>query len=361
MAAAFALSTCGKFLHRRSSTLSVRRPICLSAASQSQASSAIPSKTDQPRVSKTPESVHVALAAAGSSVQSAASQLWHLDVNRLHPGKDYKLDLQDRSRGVLHDAAKVHMFSHMSPTVWEKPTFGTFWRLLDNYVPETGVAEQVTKAERAEEIAFLRAVCATPIAQFLHRWLHANAPSVEVSTTAQFAVLLHHIWFKLYRRNVERDSSAFEHVFCGEIDDGQVKGLHNFVQIYRQEQDGRFDYRGFLPARGTWQDGDVEPMPSHQLLTVRFKWLGRTKPASSMFVGTSPEFELALYTLLFVAGEHDATVQLGPYTARVKVYESRGNIGGAFPTLVSIDEKELDAQYKHDMEEDKRRCEEQGR
>eukprot|EP00171_Calliarthron_tuberculosum_P018952 IDg18952t1 len=110
----------------------------------------------QPQVA-TPDVVTKALAVAGSSVKSAAAQLWHLDINRLQADRDYTLDLQDRSRGALHDAAKVPLFSYVSPSVWEKPTYGTFWRLLDNYVAETGVAEQVTKLERAEEIGFLRA------------------------------------------------------------------------------------------------------------------------------------------------------------------------------------------------------------
>ena len=50
------------------------------------------------------------------------------------------------------------------------------------------------------------------------------------------------------------DSSAFEHVFVGEIkdqgDDDKVMGFHNWLQIYLQEKKGVLDYMGFY-SRGT--------------------------------------------------------------------------------------------------------------
>ena len=39
----------------------------------------------------------------------------------------------------------------------------------------------------------------------------------------QFKSALVQMWFSLYRREVQNDSSGFEHVFLGESDDGQVK------------------------------------------------------------------------------------------------------------------------------------------
>jgi hypothetical protein len=38
------------------------------------------------------------------------------------------------------------------------------------------------------------------------------------------------------------------------------------------------------------------------VLSVQFDWKGQRKPVTTLLVGTSPEFELALYTLCFVAG-----------------------------------------------------------
>ena len=36
------------------------------------------------------------------------------------------------------------------------------------------------------------------------------------------------------------------------------------------------------------------------VLSVSFHWDGRKKPVSTMFVGTSAEYEMAVYTLCFV-------------------------------------------------------------
>jgi hypothetical protein len=38
------------------------------------------------------------------------------------------------------------------------------------------------------------------------------------------------------------------------------------------------------------------------VLSVQFDWKGQRKPVTTLLIGTSPEFELALYTLCFVAG-----------------------------------------------------------
>ena len=55
-----------------------------------------------------------------------------------------------------------------------------------------------------------------------------------------------------------------------------------------------------LPCRKDGQHADVDG--SDRIFNVQFSWGHETKEVSSIFVGTSPEFELALYTLCFVAG-----------------------------------------------------------
>lgn len=58
----------------------------------------------------------------------------------------------------------------------------------------------------------------------------------------------------------------------------------------------RFNYKGYIKPRakgGRLQD----PLNTEQLLSINFEWRGVEKDASTIFVGTSPEFELALYTM----------------------------------------------------------------
>jgi hypothetical protein len=73
--------------------------------------------------------------------------------------------------------------------------------------------------------------------------------------------------------------------------------MHNWIQLWREEAAGRLDYRGYIShGRGT-------PTPDQQdhILTLQFAWNGTTKRISTSFVGVSPEFEIALYTLLALA------------------------------------------------------------
>ncbi len=45
-----------------------------------------------------------------------------------------------------------------------------------------------------------------------------------------------------------------------------------------------------------------------RMVSLQFSWGGERKEVSSIWIGTSPEFELALYTLCFVAGAEVASL-----------------------------------------------------
>ncbi len=55
-----------------------------------------------------------------------------------------------------------------------------------------------------------------------------------------FMKLLHNLWFGLYRRAAANDSSGFEHVFVGEIREGVVMGMHNWIQMFLEESKKRY-------------------------------------------------------------------------------------------------------------------------
>jgi poly(U)-specific endoribonuclease len=77
---------------------------------------------------------------------------------------------------------------------------------------------------------------------------------------------------------------------------------------------------------------ELQPDAHTQLLTVQFDWNGVRKDQSSVLMGVSPEFEVALYTLCFYAGQEDNYVDLGPYRVNVKCYRlGQEKIGSAFP------------------------------
>ncbi|CAM9754297.1 unnamed protein product, partial [Laminaria digitata] len=202
----------------------------------------------------------------------------------------------------------------------------------DNYTAAVGSGEVVTGEERQETIDFIEAVMATPCMRYAHQYL-AKAGAAPESETA-FKNLLHQTWFAMYSRgHGVDDSSGFEHVFVGESKRGEVTGLHNWIQIYSEEKNGRLDYMGYIFPRNRGY-GD-SPEETEQLITIQFEWNGELKEISSSFVGVSPEFELALYTLLFLLDKEKSRTNCGPYRVEVTTYifrEDGGSfIGSAFP------------------------------
>jgi len=135
-------------------------------------------------------------------------------------------------------------------------------------------------------------------------------------------------WFQLYSRSSVLDSSGFQHVFVGEVrGTDEVTGFHNWIQGYLEEKAGRWEYGG-------WQ-ASCDP----ENFRFSFDWTvsGRTytKPISGNFMQTSPEVELALYTLCFMTRRNvdcDISIDNGVIVI-IKNYDYQGkdNVGSAYP------------------------------
>ena len=63
------------------------------------------------------------------------------------------------------------------------------------------------------------------------------------------------------------------------------------------------------------------------MLTLQFAWKGKPKMVSSMFIGTSPEFEFALYTLCFLNGDERTFVEIENYDVSVRAYAINSKYG----------------------------------
>jgi len=245
----------------------------------------------------------------------ATRRLWVLDINRFVPGRDYKINLQ-HSKLIYNkeDVADEPLFKGVDKNkFFATPTFKAFYALLDNYEHEAGKAEVITPQEIAENWAFINAICATPCMKYCHNYLVAKkkaTPNME-----EFKKTLYDLWFKMYRRvggKGSDDSSGFEHVFVGEIREGKVIGFHNWIQFFLEERKGLLDYQGFVAHK---RNAHVPP-ENEQLITIQFIWNTSTgevkKDVSSTFVGSSPEFEVALYTLCFlIDSEEDHFCKVG--------------------------------------------------
>ncbi|KAF0690647.1 Aste57867_17953 [Aphanomyces stellatus] len=275
-------------------------------------------------------------------LSDACNHLWEIDENRLEPSVDYQINLQrGKSPYQQGDMAPDNLFTSVNPAVFQKKTFKLFTDLLDNYERGTGVAEVVTKEELKENELFINAIAETKPVKYAHAWLEKNGKFK--GDMAAFKRKMHDIWFGLYRREVANDSSGFEHVFIGEVKDGQVSGFHNWIQMYMEEKAGRLDYLGYIKPKQRGRS-TLEPDEHEQLVTIQFAWEKETKPISTSLIGVSPEFEMALYTMCFLNGQEENEVQLGPYRVIVKCFSigrgDRAKIGSSFPEALPLTEEQ---------------------
>uniref|UniRef100_A0A8C3IMJ2 Uridylate-specific endoribonuclease n=1 Tax=Chrysemys picta bellii TaxID=8478 RepID=A0A8C3IMJ2_CHRPI len=275
------------------------------------------------------------------------NELWDADVNRFVPGKDYTIDLQEKAgfvqqgSGVARDSASEPLFRYVNEERLKSiKTFAAFVSLLDNYETSTGVAEVVTPQEMAENNRFLDAILETEVMKLTHQYLvrkNWSKPSLN-----DFKSQLYGIWFQLYTRETGKgpDSCGFEHVFVGETKHGkEILGLHNWVQFYLQEKHKQIDYKGYIARRK-----NSRPDEDDQVLSLQFSWKGLVKPVGSTFIGVSPEFEFALYTIIFLQSQEKVTremVRIEEYELQIVVYRHGKYIGTAYPVLLSSNNEDL--------------------
>ena len=95
-----------------------------------------------------------------------------------------------------------------------------------------------------------------------------------------------------------------------------------------------FSVELFLPENAfVWlfQTEEDEYMP--RLITLQFLWKeSQAKPIGSSFIGTSPEFEMALYTLVFLSEKGEKVqLQIADYEVEVHCFRHGRGIGTAYP------------------------------
>ncbi|KAL7828059.1 hypothetical protein AOLI_G00312110 [Acnodon oligacanthus] len=277
--------------------------------------------------------------AVDQELSAVLNELWKLDVNRLKPGRDYTINLQGKADFVAQgsnnarDKANAPLFSYVNEEKLKSiATFACFISLLDNYEMSTGVAEKVTNEELEENDLFLDAILKTEVMKRTHRYLVSKGQAS--SDIAQFKKQLFDIWFKLYNRDRSggEDSCGFEHVFVGETKYGkEIMGLHNWVQFYLQEKLNCVDYKGY-------KGGDKDkPTADDHVVNLQFSWKGLVKPLGSSFIGVSPEFEVALFTIIFLMNNERVTktmVKVDKYLLEIVVCRHGRAIGTSYPKML---------------------------
>lgn len=157
------------------------------------------------------------------------------------------------------------------------------------------------------------------------------------------------------------DSCGFEHVFVGETKSGtEIIGFHNWVQFFLQEKNSHLDYKGYK-ARindlvGAPHGRDVfvrptltcppplQPDQDDHVLNLQFSWHGVVKPVGSAFIGTSPEFEMAIFTIIFLMNTERSTtvvVNIDQCQMELVVVRQGRCLGTAYPKLLSSNSRHV--------------------
>lgn len=246
------------------------------------------------------------------------SQINHINVN-----------LQGRTRSIDSADEAPQPLLTVDAKALQPETIAKMRLLFNNYEQDTLVNEHVTANERKEENDFLDAVMATSVMR--QAMLFLQQKGLVTPDPKTHRDLVKELWFTQYSRGMGKiGSSGFEHVFVHEVKNGTIIGFHNWVYVTEEEQAGRFDYKGYMKEQDLGTKGKV--------VKVRFSHKGLSKPVDTMFIGTSPELELALYTVCFqLRPDRTCPVSLGNSKFGIVTYSWRYRgkslIGSAYPEI----------------------------
>ncbi|XP_074081784.1 uridylate-specific endoribonuclease isoform X2 [Macrotis lagotis] len=210
------------------------------------------------------------------------------------------------------DRSPEPLYSYVNEELFSKPTYAAFINLLNNYHAATGQGEHFNSQQLAEQDTFLQEIMKTAVMKELYSFLHQKN---RYSSKQEFVSDLKNMWFGLYTRgDDEGDSSGFEHVFSGEVKKRkEVSGFHNWIRFYLQEKEGLVNYYSHN-YNGPW---DSYP----DVLGMQFNWNGSYKEVGTAFIGSSPEFEFALYSLCFISRPGKVChLSLGGYPLAIQTY-----------------------------------------
>ncbi|KAK9892283.1 hypothetical protein WA026_019090 [Henosepilachna vigintioctopunctata] len=226
-----------------------------------------------------------------------------------------------------NDEAPLPLLS-INNAVYNLPTISKLVPLYDNYILKSDVNEDCTNQEKEEENVLLKTILSTDIMKATRNFLIEKG---SIKNDREFENLLHEIWFYPYSRGKRKvGSSGFEHVFLAEIKKNEVSGLHNWLYFEKEESNQRANYLGYLKKIDLGGKGAI--------LKYTFNFHGINKPVGAMFIGTSPEFEMALYSACFILrADKICPLKLNGHRFGIRTYsysyDGKKLIGSAFPDI----------------------------
>ncbi|XP_067048589.1 uridylate-specific endoribonuclease B-like isoform X1 [Acropora muricata] len=259
---------------------------------------------------------------AGDLGLSVCQDMWNRAVNTLKIPSELE---------VASTGSTEPLFDVKSPGGTAKitePVFVKMAELLDTYFNSPGDTSQkatefintVTIPGSAIEIAF--------------KYLQNNGIVDKSKKLDDFKKILEHVWFDEYKKpGSGKKHSGFEHVFVGDLEKKQFKGFHNWYQFLLEQQGGHISSVNNATFNGSTQPAFMSGL--------RFTWRKATKKAaSSLFVGTSPAFDLAVFTVCFLQfKDKPCNCSIGRSTITIQTYAAKpspASIATAYPAKVEM-------------------------
>ncbi|CAD6190499.1 unnamed protein product [Caenorhabditis auriculariae] len=257
----------------------------------------------------------------GSTLTSALNALVALDVR---PESKIVLDYQNQAsnKDPTHDNAPKPFFTSVEQSVLEQPTYTSFADLLVYYNPDSNTAQTITPEWNSAIDTFLSSVLATPVMN--SAWQFLVSQGLSSSDSATFKQQLQSLWFTPYATGDIASSSGFKSVFAGEIVDTKVTKFNNWLAFYILEAAGKINYHGWF-SRTDKVDVSLQ-FTLNNVIAVQ----------KSFLLDSSPEFELAAYTVCALSGQTTCNVVIDKALIDLKATTTTANgvvvISECYPT-----------------------------
>ena len=265
-----------------------------------------------------------------SSSSNIYQELWDLDLanngctvsargidgNWLNPDADILLDEQEEFTGT-NDVPNP-LFHHVNSAKLELPTYQKIISLLDNYVLNARLSEDLlgdNAVEDGEINEFLQQIMPTEVIQRALNYIN-NDLGLNFSND-EFKQELKRLWFEIYTNYYNSNPipfcSGFEHVFVGEEKNrNQIGGYHSWIKFFLDEKNRRVNFQGFNYDNKLGRISE-EGKSFPQVATISMTWTvvdihgniqkTLTKDLGGFFVGPSPELQIAMPAVAYFENE----------------------------------------------------------
>ncbi|XP_012220789.1 endoribonuclease CG2145 [Linepithema humile] len=250
-----------------------------------------------------------------------------------NPNRYITINLQKQTTSSSPTDEAPQPLLGVSSEALQIPTIQRVLSIFDNYQLDTRMNEYINPNQRQEESLLVDTFLSTNIMSAAMRFL-ADKGFVR-KDYYEYKDTLRKIWFDLFSRGQGKiGSTGFEHVFMAETKqmdtNTEILGLHNWIYFNAEESRNHANYLGYIKKVDIGNKGSI--------IKMHAKFKGHDKPVTTMFIGTSPELEMALYTVCFhVRPDGNCPVSLGgtKFNIVTRKFKYRGKdlVGTAYPEI----------------------------